>query len=1238
MIKKILSIISFLCLAGLLKASTISVINSSDSGSGSLRQAISDAVDGDIISIDIASTIFIASELPTITQAITINGNGLGTTISGNNASRIFTVQIGTGTVTFNSLNIINAKSTNSNAAGLFASTYTNGLIAINNCTFSGCSTTGYGAYGGAIATSADMNLTNCTIYGNSAEMSGGALATLSDCTLAFLNCTIYKNDATSISGTGGLDVTEGTVISIQNTILAGNTAESGTSYSDLLASDSDQLTSLGNNLSNTTPFSESTDLTSKNLITEIMLSDLAQDVVSGMLICALQDGSIAINQANTTNAPSLDQCGQSRIGNADLGAYENQTVITAEITTLAVSDIGTETATGNGNITDLGASNPTAHGVCWNTSGTPTTSDSKTEEGAASATGAFTTSITSLSANTLYYVRAYATNTAGTSYGAQVSFTTQTIPTITTNNGLKLNEGTTKTIPLDSLESDDIGTENSTLTYTVTSAPSNGQLENTDNTGVSISTFTQQNLIDDKIQYVHDGSNTTSDAFTFKVSNGINELTGQTFSITVVAVDDDTPTIVTNNGLQLNEGATKTIPLDSLEADDSDTDNSTLTYTVTSAASNGQLENTDNSGVSISTFTQQNLIDDKIQYVHDGSNTTFDVFTFKISDGTPNELTGQTFNITVVAVDDDTPTIVTNNGLKLNEGATKTIPLDSLEADDSDTDNSTLTYTVTSAASNGQLENTDNSGVSISTFTQQNLIDDKIQYVHDGSESSSDSFVFKVADGSFNEFLGQTFHITVNPINDNIPVVTVDQTYTVAENIVNSGVVGTVLATDADEETTFSSWTISSGNTNSVFAIDASSGEITVADNSNLDFETTELYTLGITVSDGENTSLVETVNINVNDINEAPTAIQLSNSSIAENSAVGSKVGALSATDIDADQIFTYTIVENDNFEIVGDSLFSKSVFDFEIQNSYELEITVTDQDDLSYSESFTIQITDANEAPTGIQLSNASIAENLAIGSEVGALLASDEDADQSFIFTIAENDNFEISGDKLISSSDLDFETQDSYSVEITVTDQGDLSYSESFTIQITDANEAPEFLSDPVLEATSGETYLYEIEYQDVDQDGCIVSLESAYDWLTFTDYGDGNASLSGAPEEAGIYSISLKAADSEFSVLQEFEITVATVTGIEDLFSAPEVSIYPNPVANELHVDLSDFYNADFVISLHSMSGAKLYSESYETTGGEAQVSFSLQALSSGFYFLLIESDDYQKSYKIVKL
>ena len=98
---------------------------------------------------------------------------------------------------------------------------------------------------------------------------------------------------------------------------------------------------------------------------------------------------------------------------------------ISAIVTTQDVTNIGTTTATGNGNITDLGVPNPTAHGVCWSTSANPTTSDSYTDEGAASSTGAFTSDMAGLSPGTTYYVRAYATNTAGTAYGADVSFTT---------------------------------------------------------------------------------------------------------------------------------------------------------------------------------------------------------------------------------------------------------------------------------------------------------------------------------------------------------------------------------------------------------------------------------------------------------------------------------------------------------------------------------------------------------------------------------------------------------------------------------------------------------------------------------------------------------------------------------------------------------------------------------------------------------------------------------------------
>ena len=94
-------------------------------------------------------------------------------------------------------------------------------------------------------------------------------------------------------------------------------------------------------------------------------------------------------------------------------------------VTTQAISDIFTTTATGNGNLSDLGNPNPIQYGHCWSTSETPTIADAKTEKGAISTTGAYSSSITGLSTSTIYYIRAYATNLAGTVYGSQESFTT---------------------------------------------------------------------------------------------------------------------------------------------------------------------------------------------------------------------------------------------------------------------------------------------------------------------------------------------------------------------------------------------------------------------------------------------------------------------------------------------------------------------------------------------------------------------------------------------------------------------------------------------------------------------------------------------------------------------------------------------------------------------------------------------------------------------------------------------
>ncbi len=107
----------------------------------------------------------------------------------------------------------------------------------------------------------------------------------------------------------------------------------------------------------------------------------------------------------------------------------EYATVITDNITSIS----GT-TATSGGNVVDAGRGTVTARGVCWNTGGNPTISDPHTTDG--SGTGTFTSSLTNLSYNTVYYVKAYATTENGTVYGNEQDFSTPeaALPTLSTS------------------------------------------------------------------------------------------------------------------------------------------------------------------------------------------------------------------------------------------------------------------------------------------------------------------------------------------------------------------------------------------------------------------------------------------------------------------------------------------------------------------------------------------------------------------------------------------------------------------------------------------------------------------------------------------------------------------------------------------------------------------------------------------------------------------------------------
>lgn len=105
-------------------------------------------------------------------------------------------------------------------------------------------------------------------------------------------------------------------------------------------------------------------------------------------------------------------------------------------VTTGSVSGVTQTSATCGGNVTDDGGAEVTVRGVCWGTSQNPTTGSSKTNDGPG--TGPFTSSITGLTPGNEYFVRAYATNSEGTSYGGQESFSSNPVmPATLTTSGV---------------------------------------------------------------------------------------------------------------------------------------------------------------------------------------------------------------------------------------------------------------------------------------------------------------------------------------------------------------------------------------------------------------------------------------------------------------------------------------------------------------------------------------------------------------------------------------------------------------------------------------------------------------------------------------------------------------------------------------------------------------------------------------------------------------------------------
>jgi hypothetical protein len=236
----------------------------------------------------------------------------------------------------------------------------------------------------------------------------------------------------------------------------------------------------------------------------------------------------------------------------------------------------------------------------------------------------------------------------------------------------------------------------------------------------------------------------------------------------------------------------------------------------------------------------------------------------------------------------------------------------------------------------------------------------------------------------------------------------------------------------------------------------------------SNIDYEslTTPQYDLEVTVHDALGASFTKTFTIFVLDGPEAPYDIELSNVHLYENTATLTNIVQIFGFDPDSGDSLTFSITADpdDKFQISGgDWLQLKNALNYETKTSHSLTLRATDSTGLVYDKSFVFDVINVNENPTSLSLSNTNVAGGSGDGTFVGFLSATDPDLGQTFTFTVTSDPDakFQVAnGNELRLRATVDSAVSATETVQITVADQGGLTFSQSFTINVGPTRHAP----------------------------------------------------------------------------------------------------------------------------------------------------------------------------------
>ena len=444
----------------------------------------------------------------------------------------------------------------------------------------------------------------------------------------------------------------------------------------------------------------------------------------------------------------------------------------------------------------------------------------------------------------------------------------------------------------------------------------------------------------------------------TVKATSSDGSSTTRTFTVDVTDVNDNAPLINASQSFSVDENSADGASIGTVAATDADL--TATTYQDWTIAGGNT-----NNAFAINSSTGEITVANSSELDYESGATSY-TLSLTVSDGT-NTSSAETVTINVKDLNDNAPVITSSQLFSVDENSANGASVGTATATDADATATTYEdWKITGGNTNNAFVINDSTGeLSVADASQLDYESGAILY----------TLSLTVSDGA-NTSSAETVTISVNDLNDNLPIIAASQSFSVDENSANGTSLGAVAATDADATaTTYQNWTITGGNTNSAFAIDPDTGEITVNTSSELDTETTPSYSLSITVSDGANTATAETVTININDLNDNTPIITPSQSfDIDEASANDTSLGTVALTDADSEAVntFTWSITAgntNDAFAIDPSSgeltVNTSSELDYEGGTIlYTLSLTVSDGATTSAAEAITINILDVSE----------------------------------------------------------------------------------------------------------------------------------------------------------------------------------------------------------------------------------------------------------------------------------